>query len=276
VSIFLAVVITAGALAVAVSVMLVARRLAPDGGYLGMPEPNHTGSALSVLGTGFAILTAFVLLLAFQSFLNAKRNADAEARATQEQFRLADYFPAAHRERLEGELVCYARAVVLDEWPSMRHGGRSELVDRWRQAINGDIHLVPVRDQQDAIEYSEWFDQRALREQGRRERLQEAAPFIPPLLWVALVMAALILVGYVCIFANRSIRWPFQLAVVCAVTAVAAMNLCVVRFLDTPYADVAGSIKPSSMRQSLGDMERGLSPAAPGPPCDGRGRPARV
>src|SRR3954464_11577969 len=63
-SIAVAILVTVGAVALAMAAMLLARRLAPPEGFLGSPEPNHTGSALAALGTGFAILTAFVLLLA--------------------------------------------------------------------------------------------------------------------------------------------------------------------------------------------------------------------
>ena len=271
-SVGVAVAITAGAVAVAWTVVLIGRRFAPESGLMGTPEPNHTGSALSVLGTGFAILTAFVLLLSFQSFLNAKRNADTEARATQEMYLLTDYFPSAQRDELEGELVCYARAVIHDEWPRMRHQRRSEVVERWDVSLGRHIHSVPVRNVREASEYSEWFDQRSLRTEGRHERLQEAAPFVPPLLWVALITAAVILVLYVCMFANPRMRLPLQLAVVAAITIVASLNLSVVRFLDAPYSGTAGSIKPTAMKDALRTMEADLAPST-AVPCNRRGRP---
>lgn len=273
--------VTAVLIVVAVAVigatlaMTIARRLAPDGGFLGTPEPNHTGSVLAALGAGFAILTAFVLLLAFQSYLNAKRNAETEAGSTQELFLLSEYFDSPARERLENDLICYARAVVFDEWPRMRHQQSSAVVDGWDLALERAIHEVSVTTGQDAAEYAEWLDQRALRDQGRRERLQEAIPFVPTLLWLALIGGAALLIGYVCLFANPRIRlWP-QLAVVGAVAAVASINLSVVRFLDRPYEQVEGAIHPTSMRESLRTMEVERAQAAVRTPlpCDRRGRP---
>jgi hypothetical protein len=259
----------------ACAAMLVARHLAPDGGFFGTAEPAHAASVLSPLGAGVAILTAFVLLLAFQDFLNAKRNADAEARATAEQYVLSTYFPAPGGPRLGGEVICYGRAVVFDEWPRMRQGGSSRLVDGWEAALARDVFALPVRSNKDAVVYGEWFDRRSVREQGRRERLQEAAPFVPPLLWLALIGGAGLLVAYVCLFANRRIRaWP-QLAVVSVMAATGALYLSVVYFLDHPYADVSGSIAPSAMRDTLGmiDRQRGRSLPNPTVPCDLKGRP---
>jgi hypothetical protein len=271
VSVATAILVTVGAAALAMGAMVIARRLAPPGGFLGTPEPNHTGSALAALGTGFAILTAFVLLLAFQSYGNAKRSADDEAGAVQEQYYVAGLFPAAPGRMLQGELICYGRAVVNDEWPRMRHRQRSPVVDEWTVALARDIRPVLSRGLEQSSQMSEWFDQRAVREDGRRERLQEAAPFVPPLLWVALLLGAAVLGVYLLTFANPAIRLPFQLTVIGALAVITAMNLSVIRFLDRPYENVAGSIKPSAMRQALSVIER--APAAPAP-CDRRGRPA--
>jgi hypothetical protein len=67
----------------AVGVMLGAQALlrtrAPEDGFWGRPEPNHSGSVMAVMGGVFAILVAFVMFLAFQNFISAKRNADTEA-----------------------------------------------------------------------------------------------------------------------------------------------------------------------------------------------------
>lgn len=45
-------------------------------------------------------------------------------------FRTAAFFPAPERETLQAEIACYARAAV-SEWPAMRKGGQSRVVDMW-------------------------------------------------------------------------------------------------------------------------------------------------
>jgi hypothetical protein len=272
-SIWLAVAIAAAAVSVAMGVMLLARRLAPPGGLLGTPEPNHTGSALAALGAGFAILTAFVLLLASQSYLNAKRSADSEARAAHEMFALAEFFPSPEGERIEGELVCYARAVIFDEWPRMADRQTSADVDRWSVALEETVHDVSVRGPEEVVGYAEWFDQMVVLDEARQERLHEADPFVPTLLWIALIGGAAILIGYVSMFANPRIPAVGQLAVVGAIAAVLAVNLCVIYFLDHPYEDVNGSVDPVAMEDSLAfmDEERQRLGLDTGVPCDERG-----
>ena len=45
--------------------------------------------------------------------------------------RNAEFFPASQRDQLRGDLACYARAVISQEWPAMRDGQSSRIVDAW-------------------------------------------------------------------------------------------------------------------------------------------------
>jgi hypothetical protein len=59
------------------------------------------------------------------------------------------------------------------------------------------------------------------------------------------------------------------------VTTVAALNLCVVVFLDMPFSGASGSIGPTAMEHTLEELDRelDLQPAAVEIPCDATGRP---
>jgi Protein of unknown function (DUF4239) len=276
-SVQLALIITAVVVAVTAAVVLVLRRLAPPDGFWGRPEPNHSGSAMAVLGSAFAILVAFVMFLAFQSFLNAKRNVDIEATEIEHLFETADLFRAEVRDDLHGTAICYARAVIADEWPKMKHAGRSRLVDHWALALERAVEGADFANPRENQAYSDAAELDRTRQESREERLIEAEPFVPPLLWVALITGGTMLLAYMCSFANRSIRAPLQLILVSAVAMIGTLNLCVVRFLDTPYEDVAGSIKPTRMERSLATMESILAARFPDvrPPCNDAGKPMR-
>jgi hypothetical protein len=53
--------------------------------------------------------------------------------------RVAHSFPAGPRRRLQGDLVCYARAVIEDEWPAMRHASQSQSVEDRIAALGGVV-----------------------------------------------------------------------------------------------------------------------------------------
>ena len=113
----------------AITVKLLVRRRAPMGGWF-TDSPRSAGT-LSVIGTMFAVMLAFVILLALQSYQRAKEGSNIEAIAVAELDSIAEVFESPSSDRLHGGLVCYARAVVEDEWPAMGKERSSELVQSW-------------------------------------------------------------------------------------------------------------------------------------------------
>src|SRR5262249_13028134 len=86
---------------------------------------------IQVTGTGFAVVLAFVTHAAFQTYNDAKTGAESEAAAVLDMARTANLFPPTERDRLRADFLCYGRAVVDHEWPAMRDGHSSPLVDHW-------------------------------------------------------------------------------------------------------------------------------------------------
>lgn len=274
----LAVLIAAAAVAAALTVLFILRRLAPEEGFWGRPEPNHSGSAIAVMGGVFAILVAFVMFLAFQNFIDAKRSADLEAIAIEREFHAAEPFNPRLRSHLHGRLVCYGRAVVFTEWRELENGEHSELVDDWGLEGEAAVERADIGDPIEAYSLARFDEIESEREVGRRDRIQAAEGFVPPLLWVALLTGGTLLILYLMSFANPGIRPGLQALLLGAVTTVAALNLCVIRFLDTPFSGAAGSIEPTAMERTLSELDRELEAEfADTPiPCDGAGNPRDV
>src|SRR3954449_8694269 len=112
--------IVAAVTGVAVVAMLLVRRRAPEGSYF--EDGDRAAGVFGVLATGFAVLAGFVVFLAFESYDTSRSGAEAEARIVAQQFETVQFFPAPTSERLSGELVCYARNVIHQEWPRMTSG----------------------------------------------------------------------------------------------------------------------------------------------------------
>src|SRR5215216_5302994 len=128
----LAVIVTAVAL-VSVALMFVVRgRMREDHFFV---EVERGAGVFAFLGTAFAVLLAFVVLEAFGSFNDARTGAESEATSVVELSRNSEFFSRVDRERFAGRLICYSRAAIDDEWPAMREGERSELVQDWVEAL---------------------------------------------------------------------------------------------------------------------------------------------
>ena len=132
-NVFWATLIVVVVAALAIALMLLVRRGAPEGSYFA--DGDRAAGVFGVLATGFAILAGFVVVLAFQSYDASRSGAEAEARIVAHQFETVQFLPAPLRARLSGELVCYARSVIHQEWPRMRSGRLGFAPNRWGVAL---------------------------------------------------------------------------------------------------------------------------------------------
>ena len=103
--------------ALAVTVKLAVRTRAPDPGWF--IDSTRAAGALTVIGTMFAVLLAFTIFFALQSYQSARNGASMEAVAVTELHNVADVLEGHDGDGLHGGLICYSRAVVSDEWPAM-------------------------------------------------------------------------------------------------------------------------------------------------------------
>ncbi len=88
---FLAVLTVVAMTAIVLTVVLVLRRVFPIGGVF--TDSDRAAAIFGVLGTSFAVLLAFVIFLAFDSYGHAKDSASIEAISVQELYRNAQLFP---------------------------------------------------------------------------------------------------------------------------------------------------------------------------------------
>ena len=177
--------IVAGVTVVAIAAMLLVRRRAPEGSYF--EDGDRAAGVFGVLATGFAVLLGFVVFLAFESFDTSRSGATAEAALVAQQFETAQLMPVAARAPFSGELVCYARTVVYQEWPRMESGSLGEGYNPWGVALFRTLKTVKPRSASEQAAYGKWLDQRQDREDARADRVHGAEGVIPTPLWIVLL-----------------------------------------------------------------------------------------
>src|SRR5512134_3417164 len=116
-NVYLAILVTTVVAAVAIVAMLLVRRRAPEGSYF--RDGDRAAGVFGVLATGYAVFAGFVIFLAFTTYDQSRNGAESEALLVAQQFETAQFLPAEIKDRLSGELVCYARYVVQQEWPQL-------------------------------------------------------------------------------------------------------------------------------------------------------------
>jgi hypothetical protein len=252
---WLAALIIVGAAALSAAGMLLVRRRAPSGTFFADPIPAC--AVYTVAGTAYMVIVAFVFFIAFESYGGAKADAEDEATATLAMFHAAGPFGPAARAELEGQMICYAREVISDGWPAMREdGGGSSVVDARVAAMEESAEEVPVNDAKQTAAFEHWFALNEERRQGRQGRIGEAGGLVPPVVWLILIIGAVVVISSVALFADREESPGTQAAMAASVAIIVVSGLVLVRFLDKPYEDQSGSIKPEAMARTLAQMER--------------------
>ena len=257
--------------AVTISAMLIVRRTAPAGSYF--EDGDRAAGVFGVLATGFAVLLGFVVFLAFESFDTSRGGAEVEAQLVMQQYETAQFLPRSSRARLGGDLVCYARYVVHEEWPRMESGTLGNAFNPWGAAMFTSIAAVEPKLASEQTAYDKWFDQRAERENARADRTHGAEGVIPTPLWIVLFLSALIIFGFMLFFADSAERAVVQATMMGSVTVVITSTLILLWFLDNPYHSGVGGLRPAALERTheLIDQSSEIVTAKPDVRCDERG-----
>lgn len=214
---------------------------------------------IQVTGTLFAVVLAFVILAAFQTYNGARAGAQSEAAVVLDMARTAALFPPAQRDELRNDFACYGLAVVGQEWPAMRHGHSSPLVDHWINSYRAVFDRLDLGTTREQLAFQELLNQAATRTAGRQQRLADDTSSVPTPLWLALVFGGCVAVALQLSMADPRERVLVQSVLVGGFASVVVAGLLIVNFLDHPYQRHVGGIQPTAMRQTL-VMLRNLEP----------------
>ena len=274
-SFFWAILIVALAVALAVSALLLVRRRAPDGSFFA--DGDRAAGVFGVLATGFSVLLGLIVFLAFTSYDQSRSGAETEALLIAQQFETAQFFPVSVREQLGGELICYARSVVHQEWPRMRSGTQGDFFNPWGVAMFKTLKATTPRTAVEQTAYDKWLDRRADREVARQDRIHGAEGVIPSPLWLVLFFIAGVICVFMLFFADSGERALVQGVLIGSVVAVIGVTLLLIRFLNNPLQAGYGALKPVAMERTLAILaqERRLVGQSGPLPCDGSGAPSQ-
>jgi hypothetical protein len=257
--------------AATIAAMLLVRRGAPEGSRFA--DGDRASGVFGVLAGGFAIFAGFIIFLAFTSYDQSRSGGEAEALAVVQQFETAQLLPSPVRARLGGELVCYGRSVVHQEWPQMEDGRGGDTINPWAVALFRTLKLANPTSPTEQSAYDKWLDQTSDREEARRDRLHGAEGIIPSSIWLVLFLVAGVVFAFMLFFADSGEGAGSQAMLMGSATTVIVLTLLAINALDDPYGGAMGRIKPVAMERSLRilDRERAVVNDMARLPCDAQG-----
>jgi hypothetical protein len=268
-----AILIIAGACAVAVTAMLLVRRRAPEGGFF--EDGDRAAGVFGVLATGFSVLLGFIVFLGFESYDQSRSGAEQEALVLVQQVENAQFFGQPARGALTGELVCYGRSVINGEWDRMRAGTQGDALNPWGVRMFRTLQAVRPQTNTQQSAYDKWLDQTSAREEARQDRIHGAVGVIPTTLWIVLFFIAAVIFVFMLFFADSGERAVVQGMLIGSVVAVISALLLLLHGLDEPFHGGVGGLQPVAMERSLRMIDDALGSvgAEVRLPCDALGEP---
>ena len=142
-------------------------------------DGDRASGVFGVIATGFSVLLGSIVFLAFTSYDQSRSGAETEALMVAQQVPTAPFFPAPASATLTGQLVCYARFVVHDEWERMRAGTIGNSINPWGVAMFKTLRTAEPKTSAERSAYDQWLAQTLQREQARLDRVHGAEGVIP-------------------------------------------------------------------------------------------------
>ena len=221
--------LTVGAVLLAVWLI---RRVVPatrDGFHAEVSAPM-----LGVVAAVFGLLLAFVIVIAYQNYLEADDNASQEADALSSIVRDSAAFPEPGGDNVRGAVGAYVRSVVSDEWPRMRDGDDSDAARGELDGIFAAFRTVEPRTAAQNAFYDDAVRQLNNALDARRNRIQKATGGLPRDIAILLLFSSLVIVAYAVLVGSPNF-W-FHLLGPVAIAAVIAVSLVVLIDLSYPFS----------------------------------------
>jgi hypothetical protein len=213
-------------------------------------ESHHevAGFILAVVGVLYAVLLAFVVLVTWEQFEDARAAVDREAALIEGLYLTSGALPTGGLQ-VQSALRDYAQSVVEQEWPEMEeHHRESRHTDMAQQRVWETLEAARPRGRQQTEFYDEAVTDLLDTAELRRERVLTSGTQLPLPVWVALIAGAVICVGFTYFFGVRS--FVAQALMVGALAAMTALVLFLILSLDLPYTgDV--SVRPAAIEDVL-------------------------
>jgi heme/copper-type cytochrome/quinol oxidase subunit 2 len=192
-------VIVGGFLLVTIVVGYLVDRFAPR--EVRIAHNDLGGFILAVIGVIYAVLLAFVTIGVWERYVQAESRSFDEATNLAVVYRDADVFPQSRE--LRETIRAYTEAVIVDEWPRMRHGGQSKEADVLIERVDKIVRTLPVDGPRRQDVHEQMLQAINEAQSDRDTRLSEDATGIDSLLWVVLIVGAVLTVGFTFLFGFR-------------------------------------------------------------------------
>jgi Protein of unknown function (DUF4239) len=191
------------------------------------------GWHLSILATTYAVIIGFMLYAVWLDFGAAELNADAEANAMVNVFRLAEGLPDQQRDELRSEARSYADAVIDHEWQAMANNQSLNETYELTQKMWRTLMSVKAASPAELTAEDHALYELSAMTEHRRIRWLQCSSRLPTILWCVLLVGGVVTVASTCMFGSTSL-WVHGIQVF-AFSLLISLVLVAIADIDRPF-----------------------------------------
>ena len=202
---------------------------------------------MTCVGLVYGALLGFTIVVAWEQFSSAEINVSNEASTLITMYRQTVGMPVPEQTQMRVLLRKYTSAVEGPEWENAIRAGTG--TESARDALN-DMYRV-LGSEQSSVASSpisqKFLDQLGTLASERNQRILDAKPRIPGLLWTGLLFGGVVLLG---LGGSCAGQHTAHLLLLGAVAVLLGLLLFIVFWLDHPFGNQLG-VTPEPFEQSL-------------------------
>ena len=202
-----------------------------------MAHNDVAGFIYAVVGVVYAVLLGFTAIIVWEQFRNAQEGVEREANALGDLYRNAQAFPPEVRVDIGKRLIAYAQLVLEKEWPAMAEGQSSpETWEAFNQLWQA-YHAFKPQDDSQGTWYAESVAEMDVLGDQRRSRLLSVHSGVPAIMWVVLLGAGAVTIGFTFLFGTRN-PWALNLMIGGLALTIGLVLLSILA-LEHPFSGIA-------------------------------------
>lgn len=219
-----------------------------------VPHPKRethndvAGFIFAGVGVIYAVLLAFVVISVWAGVDAARQTTFKEADALAGVYWISRDLPLPLGAELERQTLEYAHTVETTEWPLMAARESSPQATKEVYAIrNSVLTFQPVTAQQQVL-YDHALSHVEDLASERRARLNQVEDSVPPLLWGALILGAVLTIGFTYLFGlSNTVAHTLM---VLSLTALVVGSLLLIKEMNYPFDGIT-KIEPTAFQVFL-------------------------
>jgi Protein of unknown function (DUF4239) len=197
-------------------------------------QHNDVAAAIfTVIGTTFAVLLAFVAMLAWEHFNGAKAASYAEAGAVLDVYNASVGFADPQRSAMRDAVIGYVETVVRVEWPAQATGLTIDRASAYLRRLNIMATALKPSGTADG-NLQAMLTQSLMRlSDARQQRLLAADTTIPAVVWVVTIVGGMLTVAFAALLGVPSLGMHLAMSAALAISGTLVLILIIA--LSNPF-----------------------------------------